>query len=314
MARYSFVVPIYNDGAMADRFCAEFQKVFQSYLGLEQIDPLVELIFVNDGSRDDSARLLRAACDRYPFAKAISLSRNFGQHIAISCGYRHATGEYVGMLNVDMEDPPDQIPLFLESLRRDDHDIVYGLYERRNVPFSQRLSSAAFNFLLNRLTGANFPLNTSTLRVMNRRFLDAYNGLVEKSRYIPGLELWLGFRHGYVAVRHQRRTEGRSSYNVRRRFRMALDSIISFSDLPLRMVATVGFFVAAIGFSLLLTLVLEKLSGKDFLPGYVSTVSIVVLMGGIQILVVGLASLYVGRILREVQNRPLYVIQETYNL
>ena len=314
MARYSFVVPIYNDGVLVDRFCAEFQTIFQTYLGLEQIDPLVELIFVNDGSRDDSAQLLRAACDRYAFAKAISLSRNFGQHIAISCGYRHATGDYVGMLNVDMEDPPDQIPLFLEFLQRGDHDIVYGLYERRDVSLSQRLSSAVFNVLLNRLTGANFPLNTSTLRVMNRRFLDAYNGLVEKSRYIPGLELWLGFRHGYVVVRHQRRTEGRSSYNVRRRFRMAVDSIISFSDLPLRMVVAVGFLVAGIGFLLLLTLVVEKLSGKDFLPGYVSTVSIVAFMGGIQILVVGLASLYVGRILREVQNRPLYVIQDTYKL
>ena len=311
-ARYSFVVPIYNDGALAERFCLEFETALRAYLGIDRRDPSVELIFVDDGSRDDSVTALRKVCDRFAFARAIVLSRNFGQHIAISCGYREASGDYVGMLNVDMEDPPDQIPRFLELLRQGEHDIVYGLYQRRRVPLAQRLTSAMFNTLLNWLTGTRFPLNTSTLRVMNRRFVDAYNGLAEKSRYIPGLELWLGFRHGFVQVRHQPRMEGRSSYNLRRRLGMALESIISFSDLPLRLVVGFGFLVFAIGFALLLSMVIEKASGTTFFPGYVSTVSIVIIIGGIQILVIGLASLYVGRILREVQNRPLYIVRETY--
>jgi glycosyltransferase involved in cell wall biosynthesis len=305
---FSFVVPIYNDAYLAERFCAELDRVFQEYLSRSDITPEVEVIFVNDGSARDSEQTLREVCDKHPFARVIHLSRNFGQHVAVSCGYRHALGRYVGMLNVDMEDPPAEIPKLLEALKTDDCDIAYGLYE--NKP--NKISSFLFHHTLNRLTGYRVPPNTSTLRVMNRRFLDAYNALVEKSRYLPGLEMWLGFRQGYVTVRHQERQVGKSSYNFSRRVRMAVESIISFSDLPLRMVAAFGFAVAALGFILILILIVQKLLFFEFLPGYLSTVIVIVFFVGLQIGGTGLASLYIGRILREVQNRPLYVVRDTY--
>jgi glycosyltransferase involved in cell wall biosynthesis len=310
--KYSFVVPIFNDGALARDFCREMERTFRAYLGQEDVARDLEVIFVDDGSHNDSPRLLREVCDEYPFAKMAALSRNFGQHIALSCGYRLARGEYVGMLNVDQEDPPDQLPIILDALKTGEYDIVGGLYPRRDVALVARLTSRLFLFLLDRLTGHKTPANSSTVRIMNRRFVDAYNSLTERSRYIPGLEMWLGFRHGRVPVRHQPRRVGTSSYNFERRLRMAIASVISFSDYPLRLTVKFGMLVVVIGVILVVAEIIDKLFFRALLPGYTSTLAAIVFLGGAQITVTGVASLYIGRILTEVQGRPLYVVRETY--
>jgi len=312
--RYSFVVPIYNDGRLARAFCVEFQQVFRRYLGVDDISNYLEILFINDGSLDDSELQIKAVCDEFPFVKGISLSRNFGHHPAISCGYHHASGEFVGMLNVDLEDPPSEILKLLPLLESGEFDIAYGLYEERHVPWMRNLTSVAFAHILNWLTGSKVPTNVSTLRVMNRRFLNAYNSLKERRRYLPGLENWLGFRHGYVTVQHRQRTDGRSSYTFRTRLLMAAESIVSFSDLPLRIMAFLGFVVAMIGFFALLVILIQKLLLVDYQPGYASTISVIVFFGGLQMLVTGLASIYIGRVLNEVQGRPLYVVREKYGL
>ena len=310
--KYSIVVPIYGDGALARDFCVQLEKAFRGYLKTERIENDVELIFVDDGSRNDSARIVKGVCDEFPFAKLIVFSRNFGQHIAISCGYRYARGQYVAMLNVDQEDPPDQLLELIGPLERGEFDIVGGLYEKRTVPLLAKATSWGFTNVLNWLTGYDSPRNASTVRMMNRKFIDAYNSLNERSRYLPGLEMWLGFRYGHVPVRHQERKVGKSSYNFRRRLRMALDSVISFSDFPLKMTVKFGFVVVLLGALLLLALVVDRLFFRAFLPGYLSTIAAVVLLGGIQVMVTGVACLYIGRILAEVQGRPLFVVRETF--
>jgi glycosyltransferase involved in cell wall biosynthesis len=314
MIKYSLVVPIYRDGELAEEFCAEFERVFQKLLAKQSIAEEVELIFVNDDASEETAAALRQICERHEYAKLINLSRNFGQHIALSCGYRHASGEYVGTLNVDMEDAPADIPLLLEGLESGRYDIMFGLRKVRRSGLFIRMTSLLFYWILNKATGYDVPLNTATLRIMSRRFVNAYNALTEKSRYIPGLEMWLGFRRGYVEVIHRERTRGRSSYTFGRRLRLAIDAILSFSDLPLRMLVRLGGVVALVGFGLILALMFGKLFVMDFRPGYTSTMSAIVFLGGMQILVIGVASLYIGRILREVQNRPLYVIRDAYKI
>jgi glycosyltransferase involved in cell wall biosynthesis len=311
--QYSFVVPIYNDGKLADSFCQEFQKVFQAYLKTQDIGTAVELIFVDDGSLNDSYEDLKNIVQKYKFTRAIRLSRNFGQHIALSCGYRNSMGQYVGMLNVDMEDPPYEIPNLIERLKQGNCDIVHGLRKKPAGPLSNRITSNIFHILLNFLTGHQVPLNVSTLRVMNRKFADSLNAFNENSRYLPGLELWLGFSHAYIPIEHQARKQGKSSYNFFSRFKMAFESVISFSDLPLRLVASFGFIVSTVGFVLTGYIILSKLFFIDFRPGYTSTVSIIVFLGGVQIFVIGLGSLYIGRILKEVQSRPLYVVRDSSN-
>jgi dolichol-phosphate mannosyltransferase len=149
---------------------------------------------------------------------------------------------------------------------------------------------------------------------MNRAFVDAYNTLSEKTPYLPGLENWLGFRQGYVPIRHQRRAMGKSSYTFRKRLHMATESIVSFSDLPLRLAAVLGFAVSALGVLLVGRLLVMRWLFAEILPGYTSTMSVIVLLGGANLTFLGLLGLYVGRILREVQNRPRYVIKSFENI
>lgn len=311
---YSIVVPIYNDGILAEAFCKEFHRVFKAYLNNEFIENETELIFVNDGSKNNSLELLRKLAFEYKFVKVIDLSRNFGQHIALSCGYQYAKGSYVGMLNVDMQEPPSEIIKLLEFIKDGDFDIVYGLADQRKTSLVNKLTSKIFANALNFLTNSKTPTNVTTLRIMNRKFVNAYNQLTEKSRYIPGLETWLGFKRGYMSVIHKEREIGRSSYNFKKRLRMAIESIISFSDFPLRLIVGFGFFIALVGFVLTLILIVSKLFFVDYKAGYTTTVSLITFLGGIQIMVIGFASLYIGRILAEVQNRPLYLINEKINL
>ncbi|MBS1120358.1 MAG: glycosyltransferase family 2 protein [Deltaproteobacteria bacterium] len=309
---YSFVVPIFNDGALAQAFCIEMASVFRRYLGHDDLARDLEVIFVDDGSKNDSPQLIKQACDEFPFAKAVLLSRNFGQHIAVSAGYRAASGDYVGSLNVDQEEPPRCLPDLLDALRKGGHDIVGGLHDGRTVGLTERMTSALFVGVMNRLTGNSLPVNATTVRIMTRRALDVYNSLTEKSRYMPGLEAWLGLKYTRVPIEGQPRKVGKSSYNFRRRLRMAYSSVISFSDFPLRLAVKFGMVVAGLGMLLAAGLLLQKLFGASLLPGYTSTFVLIVFLGGVQIAVTGVASLYIGRILAEVQQRPLFVVRETY--
>ena len=310
--KYSFVVPIYNDGALARAFCVEMAKTFRGYLGHDDLARDLEVIFVDDGSANDSPALVKAVCDEFAFARLVQLSRNFGQHIAVSAGYRAASGDYVGMINVDQEDPPSQLPLLLDAIRKGEVDIVGGRHQGRPVSLLNRATSLLFVTTMNRLIGYDTPKNATTMRVMTRRAVDLYNSLTEKSRYIPGLEGWLGMRYGWVSTRQQPRQTGKSSYNFRRRLRMAYSSIISFSDFPLRLAVKFGMLVAAAGVLLGVLLIIQKLTTPSVLLGYTSTFVMIVFLGGVQIAVTGVASLYIGRILAEVQHRPLFVVRETY--
>src|ERR1700733_10563963 len=306
---YSFVVPIYGDGYLALPFCEAMQAAMENLLLGCEIADFVEVIFVNDGSPNKSQEQLLEASRRFLFVKVIELSRNFGQHVAVSCGYRFATGRYVGMINADQQDPPDQIGPLLDAMRAGGCDIAVGLRSQRTESLLNSFTSRAFHAAMNLLTGAKTPVNAATLRIMSRQFVDAYNRLSEKTPYIPGLENWLGFRRVYVPIRHQARTSGKSTYSFRKRWRLAVESIIGFSDLPLRIAATLGFAITSIGMLLSLGLVIQKLFFTRFAPGYTSTITIVVFLGGLNLMFLGLVSLYVGRILREVQGRPQYIIK-----
>lgn len=314
MPVYSFVVPIYYDGYLARPFCEAIEREMTVVPGKEGVLGDFEIIFVNDGSRDNSQQLLVEAAREFPFVKVIELSRNFGQHVAVSCGYRFAKGDYVAMINVDMQDSPDQFGILMKCMKEGNFDIVVGLRQQRQDAWHKELTSRAFNALLNALTGAKIPGNAASLRVMNRAFVDAYNTLSEKTPYLPGLENWLGFRHGYAPVRHQPRARGKSSYTFRKRLHMATESIISFSDLPLRLAAAVGFFVSFLGVLLVGRLFLMRWLYTEVLPGYTSTMAVIVLLGGANLAFLGLLGLYVGRILREVQGRPRYIIKSFENL
>jgi dolichol-phosphate mannosyltransferase len=310
--QYSIVVPIYGDGYLADALCAEIERVMSSYLGTASLRERLELIFVNDGSRDDSLDALLKSKERFDFVRVIDLSRNFGQHSAIACGMRDARGEIVLRMNVDMQDPPSAIPTLLEALKEGGYDLVAGQYSARKSSFANRLSAYLYFVLFRFFTGFDTPQNTSPLRAMSRRFVDAYNALTEKSRFPQGLDQWLGFRHKYVEIEHRERVDGRSAYGFWSRLRLAVNGILYFSDRPLQLVVVAGFVVAVLGIVLAAYIVTERLVGVDYLSGYASLASIGLIAFGVQLGCTGLVGLYIAKIFREVQNRPLYIVREKY--
>jgi glycosyltransferase involved in cell wall biosynthesis len=301
----SLVVPIYNDGYLAETFCREVEcNVLPRLPGGNG-----EVIFVNDGSHDGSQQQLEAVATRYPWVTVIELSRNFGQHVAVSCGYRRASGRYVAMLNVDMQDPPGEIPKLIERLELENCDIALGLRQDRQDPPLAKLGSTVFNLLLNFLTHNHVPLNSASLRVMNRGFLNAFLEFNERSPFIPGLETWLGFRKVYVPIPHKPRALGRSSYTFRSRFRLAYNCILSFSDYPLKLMTVAGLGTTALGLLWGAYAVWVRLTNPGAQLGFASLLSAIVVFGGLNLSGIGIASLYIGRILLEVQDRPAYVIR-----
>jgi dolichol-phosphate mannosyltransferase len=310
--KYSVVVPVYNDGALAPAFSEEIAKTFRGYLNTDDLADLLEVIFVNDGSRNESLRHLKDMAGRYPFVRVIDLSRNFGQHIAIACGLAHARGSVVLRMNIDMQDHPDQIPLLLDTMHNEHLDLVVGQYAVRESPWVNRLTAWLYFYLFEFLTGFTSPQNTSPLRAMSRRFVDAYNRLTERSRFPQGLDQWLGFDHKYVPIEHSPRSIGKSSYNFWSRLRLGIEGILYFSNRPLTLIAIAGFALSLIGLALGLYVVLARVFWVSLLPGYASIVSVALVAFGVQLGCMGVVGLYVARIFAETQNRPLYIVKACY--
>jgi len=311
MKSLSIVVPIFKDGALANDFCQSLDRITEEFLdaGVNRL----EVIFVSDGVAEDMPHL-QEACRRFSFAKYIAFTRNFGQHIAISCGLTHCSGDLAVYMDVDMEDPPSELPKLIRELEQSNSEICVGLRIGKKVSFISRFTSRVFHTVLTRLTGLSMPANGTTMRVMTRNYLNAFVELREKERYLPGIQAWLGHKTCYLPIAQQARTRGETSYSFRKKLRLAIAAVLSFSDLPLRMVVRIGFGISALSFVMASYLVISRAFFMDYQPGYTSTTTLIMFFGGFQIFVTGLSGLYIGHILREVQNRPLYVIREKFKI
>lgn len=309
--QYSVVVPIYNDAYLAQAFCDELRTVFPS---LSEIEPKydVELIFVNDGSSNDSLSTLIDLADKFDFVRVIDLSRNFGQHTAIACGLQHASGEIVFRMNVDLQDSPQDMPRMIKEMRENDLDLVVGQYPRRKSPLINKISAHLYYSFFNLMTGIKVEQNTSAMRAMSRRFIDSHNLIQEKCHFPQGLDHWLGYRQKYIEIEHHARVDDKSSYNIASRLRLAIDGILYFSDRPLKLIATFGFLLSIFGFAMAFWTVIEKILGTELLPGFASLMSVLLIAFGVNITILGLIGLYVGKIFQEVKNRPQFLIRNIY--
>lgn len=312
--KYSVVTSVYRDGYLVHDFCERLQVLFCSLLNVteEKLSEYLEVLIVNDGSPDDSLDQTLAAKKGFDFLKVVDLSRNFGQHEALACGFRLASGRYVIRMNIDMQDPPSELPKLLSEIEGGEWDMVVGCYSQRSSPWFNRLTAYLYFEIFRLLTGHAIIQWTSPMRVMNRAFIDAYNALTEKSRFPQGLDRWLGFRQKYVEINHVPRQSGKSAYNFWSRSRLALTGILYFSDQPLKLIGYSGFMLSAVGILLGIGVILQKIMGVSFLPGYASLAAFGLFGFGLQIAFIGVLGLYVGRIFREVQNRPLYVVRKIY--
>jgi dolichol-phosphate mannosyltransferase len=300
----SVVAPVYNEEATI----AEFHRRVASTLAGQRF----ELVLVDDGSRDESAAALARLAEEDPRVRIVSLSRNFGHQAALTAGLDHARGDAVVMMDSDLQDPPEVITELLGRWR-EGADVVYAV--RRDRPGETRLKLATANWfyrLFSRLAQIDLTPNAGDFRLLDRRALDALSTLRERNRFLRGMTVWVGFNQTAVAYDRDPRTAGETKYTLRRMLRFSLDAISSFSNVPLQLATVFGFIFSAVAFLAIPVAIGFKIAGQ-FVPGITTVLLVVLLLGGIQLITVGIIGEYLGRVYEEVKGRPLYVVRERLN-
>ena len=300
----SIVVPMYNEAAVLPAFLERVNSVVTD-LGVSH-----EVIFVDDGSDDDSSAIIQAECNRNARIRLVQLSRNFGKEVALTAGLDHAVGQAVVPLDADLQDPPELIEQMLAEWRAG-YDVVLAVRSRRvNDGWFKRKSAAAFYATINKLSGINIPPEAGDFRLMDRRVVEEVRGLRERSRFMKGIFAWVGFSHSVVEYERPLRAAGTTKFNFWKLWNFALDGITGFSTVPLRLAGYIGFLTAITSILYGTYLVYRTLvSGVD-LPGYASLMVAVLFLGGLQLMVLGIIGEYLGRNYTDCKNRPLYVVKD----
>ncbi len=301
----SIILPIYNEEKGLNSFIISLEEILSS------LKKEYEVIFVNDGSKDNSFTIIRDLCSSNKNYKYVNLSRNFGHQIAVSAGIDFAIGDEIVLMDSDGQDPPEVIITMLKKMQ-EGFDVVYAKrIKRENESFIKKFTASTFYKLLNKITTIDIPLDTGDFRIMNRKVADALKQMPEKQRYIRGQIAWLGFKQTFVTYERKGRNAGETNYTYRKMFKLALDAITSFSNWPLRLATISGFVCAFLGFILILYTLYGRFVLERYEPGWPSLMITVVFLGGIQLLGIGMIGEYISRINDNVKNRPLYLVQDT---
>jgi dolichol-phosphate mannosyltransferase len=300
---YSIVAPIYNEEETLPAFYKRITAV------MDGLGESYEIVLVDDGSRDVSAGLLRALHEHDPHVRVVRFSRNFGHQAAISAGLDHARGQAVVIIDSDLQDPPEVIP-DLVARWRDGAEVVYA--QRRGRPGETRFklfTAALFYRLIGRLTAVTIPRDTGDFRLLDRCVVDTLVRMREHHRFMRGLSAWVGFRQEAVLYDRQERYAGTTKYPLARMVTFAVDAITGFSYVPLQLATTLGFVLAAVSLIGIIVASALRLAGVA-IQGQATTLVTVLLLGGIQLIFLGIIGEYLGRIYDEVRARPLYIVRE----
>jgi len=304
--RYSIVVPLLDEEQVLPALVERLTSV------LDGLDGPWEIVLVDDGSRDGTYGLAVELHTRDERVKVVRLSRNFGHQLALSAGLDVAAGEAVITMDGDLQHPPEVIPELVAAWQAG-NDIVYGVMEERHgETWFKALTAGAFYRVLGRMSDIDVPQAAGDFRLVDRRALAAFRAMRESNRYLRGMFSWIGFQQAGIPYSSPPRAAGRSKYTPRKMMRLATDAIIGFSDRPLRQALNVGFVVSALSIAFGLSAVVVKLAGGFSVPGWASLMVLFGVVGGIQLIVLGVIGEYVGRIYDEVKHRPLYLVRERH--
>ena len=300
----SVVAPIYNEQELVEEFVDRTRAAVADFE--------YELVLVNDGSSDGSAEILDRIARSDPRVRVIHLSRNFGHQAALTAGLEHAAGDAVAMIDADLQDPPELIPDMVAQWSQG-ADVVYAVRQQREGETAFKLATARWFYkLFDKLAQVDLEPNSGDFRLLDRRALDALLTMTERSRFLRGMTVWVGFNQTAVSYERDARAAGETKYTVRRMLRFSLDAITSFSHLPLQLATYAGMLSAGVAFIAIPVVVLLRVLGS-YLPGFGSITIAILLLGGIQLIALGLIGEYVGRIYDEVKHRPLYIVREELN-
>lgn len=272
-----------------------------------------EIILVNDSSPDNSWNKILEVCSKDSKVKGINLSRNFGQHYAITAGLSESKGEWVVVMDCDLQDRPEEIPNLYRKAQ-EGYDSVFAQRVERRDKFTKRLSSTLFNAVFAFLTDQDQDKTVGNFGIYSRQVIDAVLSMGDSVRWFPIMVKWVGFKIGYLPVEHAERAEGKSSYSLRRLLSVASDNMIAFSNKPLRLMLQFGFFVVVLSILMALFYLIRYLTGGIAVDGFTTMVISMWLLGGIIIMLIGMTGIYIGKIFDKTKDRPLYIIRDKINL
>ncbi len=306
-SKLSVVSPVYHGEKMLEELVARISKA---------ITPLssdYEIILVNDCSPDASWEEIQTLCARDKKVKGINLAHNFGQPYAITAGLSYAQGDYIAVIDCDLQNKPEDLPaLFLKAM--EGYDIVSARRVHRDDTFLKRMSSAVFHRVYDFLSGFSTDKAVAEFGVYSKRIVKVYCSIPEYSRSFVELIHTLGFRKTGIDVMHDHRLEGKSSYNLSRLLRLSFNAIISNSNRPLQLAVTLGFIMSLFSFLMAVYNIFAKFAGWNEVAGYTTTVFSIWFVGGLLLFMMGILGLYIGKIFDQVKGRPVFIVQDTLNI
>jgi len=304
--QYSVVIPVYNEEEVVSESYKRLKKVMDGCEGS------YELIFVDDGSKDRTLSILHQIRQEDPNVRILSFSRNFGHQPAITAGMDAASGDAVVVIDADLQDPPEVIPLMIGKWKQG-YEVVYGKRSKREGESAFKKTTAKlFYRTLNAMTDVDIPVDTGDFRLIDRRVCDAMKSLPERNRYVRGLVSWVGFRQTAVEyVRHERYA-GVTKYPLKKMIKFASDALTAFSHKPLQLSIWIGALLSAVSFIALVVTVIRKLffDPGNMVSGWASLTALSLFFNGVVLIMLGIIGGYIGRIYDETKARPLYIVAE----
>ena len=303
----SIVIPVFNEenliNDLVDRTVAALESFITDY----------EIIFVDDGSNDQSLEILLSRQTQNDHIKVLSLSKNFGHQAAFTAGLEYTSGEIVGMMDGDLQDPPELFGAMYHKITNEDFDIIHGKRSGRKGKSSRNIYTFLFHLLFRNISAIKNMENTGNFSMMKRPAVDALLRMTEKVRYLPGLRSFIGFRQGYVEFIRDERREGDPKMNLSKLFTLAADAIFAFSRFPIRMCLFLGLLGTIVFMCAGIYVLIAKMFGFALI-GWSSTLLSIYFLGSIQLVSLGIVGEYVYRIYKESQNRPIYFVKKSYGV
>lgn len=306
MRKISLIVPCYNEQEALPIFYEETKKV------LDAMDCLYEILFVNDGSKDGTLELLKALAAKDERVTYISFSRNFGKEAAMYAGFCNAHGDYVAVMDADMQDPPSLLPEMLQKLEEGGYDsVATRRVTRKGEPVIRSWFARMFYKIINKISDADIVDGARDFRLMKREMVDAIVEMGEYNRFSKGIFGWIGYRTYWLPYENVNRVAGETKWSFWKLLKYAIDGVINFSQAPLSIASWFGMFMTFVSFVAVIFIVVRKLVFGDPVDGWASTVCIITLIGGIQLFCMGIMGQYIAKTYMEVKKRPHYIVAET---
>ncbi|MFL2650623.1 MAG: glycosyltransferase family 2 protein [Anaerolineales bacterium] len=300
--KYSIVAPVFNEEETLPEF---YRRIFAV---VQELDSAAELLLIDDGSTDNSLALMQELQAQESFVRILSFSRNFGHQVAITAGIDYAKGDAVIVIDSDLQDPPEVIHELVSKWKAGAELVLAVRSARRGESWFKRATASFFYRLIDRLTDLHIPKDSGDFRLMDRKVVQALRKVREQHRFMRGLSVWVGFKRDEVVYVRDERFAGRSKYPLSRMLRFATDGITSFSHVPMQLAMTLGFFFAGVALLGIPAIIALRFSGNREFFGQATTLVSVLLLGGVQLICLGIIGEYLGRIYNEVRRRPLYLI------